>query len=97
MPQKLDACVKELRQKWSSDPESMPKLRNGQDEESAAFAICRATLKLEEEQSIQLEGGLGPAIVAVAATSKPHLRQRGNEIKIVNRDGKELVEVPIFR
>jgi TolA-binding protein len=49
--------------------------------------------KLEIE-SIQLDGGAGTTLVAVGATNKPHLRQRGAEISITE-DGE--VRVPIAR
>ncbi len=41
--------------------------------------------------------GEGPALLAAAITSKPHLRQRGNEISLTEIDGKELVRVPLMR
>jgi hypothetical protein len=95
LPAALDACVSKLLAKWKSDPDSRPKLKKGQDLEGAAWGICRSTLKMEEDQKILLEG-VGPALIAVAATAKPHLRQRGREIRLVKRNGQELVEVPLF-
>jgi hypothetical protein len=97
LPQKLDDCVKKIRKKWKADPGSRPKIREGQTEEGTAIAICRTSLKLEEQQAIELEGGLGPVLIDAAVTAKPHLRQRGREVKIVERDGAEYVEVPLFR
>lgn len=41
--------------------------------------------------------GKGPTLIDAAMTSKPHLRQRGHEIRIVDIDGKKLVEVPLMR
>ncbi len=41
--------------------------------------------------------GKGAALIAAAVTSKPFLPQRGREIKMVERDGKEVVEVPLMR
>lgn len=95
MPQALDNCVSKLKTKWKSDPASRPK--SSKKDEPLAFAICNSTLKLEAEQAVQLESGFGPALVAVAATIKPHLRQRDHELKLVEIDGKEFIEIPIAR
>lgn len=46
-------------------------------------------------ESYQLE--CGTTLVAVAATSKPHLRQRGADITLIEKDGKEMVRVPVAR
>ena len=96
MPKELEDCVKKLLAKWKEKPVSQPKLKEGQDLKSAAYGICQSTSKMEEDQEILLEG-VGPALVAAAVTAKPHLRQRGHEIKIVERDGQKLVQVPLFR
>lgn len=97
MPKILDDCLKSIQAGWKRDPSSRPK--SEKDDESLAYAVCRARLKLEEQQAVQLEkgNGHGPALVAVAATIKPHLRQRGHEISLIEKDGKEFVKVPIAR
>lgn len=56
-----------------------------------------ANYKMEQDQEHILLEHVGPALVAVAVTAKPHLRQRGQEIKIVERNGEKLVEVPLFK
>lgn len=44
-----------------------------------------------------LLGDIGAALIAVAATNKPHLPQRGGEITIVEKDGHAIVRVPVAR
>lgn len=39
----------------------------------------------------------GPTLIAVAATSKPHLRQRGTDISIISRNNKDMVRIPVAR
>lgn len=56
-----------------------------------------ANYKMETEQERILLEGVGPALVAVAVTAKPHLRQRGKEIRMVEIDGKAIVEVPLYK
>lgn len=41
--------------------------------------------------------GSGPVLMDAAATSKPHLPQRGKEISLFEKDGKTYVDVPLFR
>lgn len=51
----------------------------------------------EKYEAVMLEG-VGPALLAIAATNKPHLRQRdGGQISLVKENDKELVRVPIAR
>lgn len=56
-----------------------------------------ANEKMEQSQDRILLERVGPALVAVAVTAKPHLRQRGKEIRMVEIDGKRLVEVPLYK
>jgi len=74
-------------------------MQNGKpmDDKSMAFAMCQASLKLEESQDGLFEEGFGPTLTAAAVTAKPHLPQRGKEIKLVEIDGKKYVEVPLLR
>lgn len=105
MPQVLDKCVSEMMADWAKDPSKKPKankatgkpVKTSADLKSVAFAICQKSLKLHNEQVADMETGGGPALVAVAVTAKPHLRQRGNEISLTTIDGKEVVRVPIFQ
>lgn len=51
----------------------------------------------QKYEAVMLEG-VGPALLAVAATNKPHLRQRdGGQISLIKEGDKELVRVPIAR
>lgn len=61
------------------------------------IAALHASEKLEKKQDEMMYDGYGPTLINAAVTSKPHLRQRGQEIKLVERDGQELVEVPLMR
>lgn len=56
-----------------------------------------ANEKMEQSQDRILLEGVGPALVAAAVTAKPHLRQRGQEIKIVEINGQKFVEVPLLK
>ena len=65
--------------------------KSAQDQVKALYANASP----EETSKYELE--YGPTLVAVAATSKPHLRQRGADITLIEKDGKEMVRVPIAR
>jgi hypothetical protein len=61
-----------------------------------------ANYKLEQDQDKVMLEGVGPALIAVAITSKPHLDQRSaNEaskrIQVVKEGDKKLVKVPLFK
>lgn len=63
----------------------------------AAMVSKELQSKSTKKKMIPKYQGKGPALMAVAVTSKPHLRQRGHEIKIVEIDGAKLVRVPLMR
>lgn len=101
MPAKTESCVSSLMAKWKSDPKSKPKPKAGQDDRAMAFAICNASTKAEEEQDRLLLEGIGPTLMAVAITSKPHLPQRKNgepskKIELIDKDGKKWVKIPVL-
>lgn len=104
---KVDSCVEQVMAGWSKDPKSMPEgMMTPEDKKSRAIAICRASLKMQEieteQERIALEGK-GPALIAVAITSKPHLDQRtpddpkSKRIEIVEHEGRKLVKIPLFK
>ncbi|OGC94078.1 MAG: hypothetical protein A2W25_11895 [candidate division Zixibacteria bacterium RBG_16_53_22] len=77
MPAKVEACVSSMMGKWRKDPKSRPKpmMKDGkpQDMEGQAWAICQASMKAEQEiEAVMLEG-VGPVILGIAATNRPHL------------------------
>lgn len=70
--------------------------------QKALYASEPAMKKMEDVNTVLLEG-TGPALVAVAITSKPHLSQRtpddprSKRIEVVEHDGRKLVKVPLIK
>lgn len=65
--------------------------------QKALYASEPMMNKMEADQERLLLEKVGPALVAVGTTAKPHLRQRGQEIKLVEINGEKFVEVPLFK
>lgn len=95
MPQAVENCVSSLTAKWKKDPASRPKPKQaGQDAKSQAFAICQESQKAQQAiETVMLEG-VGPVILGVAATNRPHLPLP--PISIVEKDGKQYIRTPMI-
>lgn len=108
LPAKVDSCISKVMADWKKDPKSMPagmSMMTPEEIKSHAVAICRSSLKMEElvaEQDRVLLEKKGPALLAVAVTSKPHIDQRSAEekskrIELVEINGEKFVKVPLFK
>jgi hypothetical protein len=53
-------------------------------------------LRLRESRFDESKGQ-GPTLLAVAITSKPHLPQRGKEVKLIDVKGDPYAEVPVYK
>lgn len=99
MPPEVEKCVSDLKKKWAGDPSSMPKktkdgkpVKTDEDKTSVAWAICQAAQKAESEiAAIALEG-VGPALIGIAATNRPHLPLP--KLSVVEIDGKKFIRTP---
>jgi len=102
MPAALDACTQSLLRKWKANPSSRPTPRKDkegepQKAEQQAFAICTASLKKAgkmEAELICLEG-VGPTILGVGATNRPHIKNLP-EVTRVEQNGQKLLRIPLL-
>jgi hypothetical protein len=69
----------------------------GKDKKAADDYVAALYANTSETETAKYELEYGETLVAIAATSKPHLRQRGEEISMVERNGKKMVRVPIAK
>lgn len=102
MPAKLDSCVQQVLSDMSSGKTKKPsKMANGQpiktdgDLRSVAFAMCNARIKAEEESEAYMLEGVGPVILGIAATNRPHLPL--DPMSVIDVDGSPMLRVPIVR
>lgn len=97
----MDACVSKVKAGWQKDPTTKPKktkdgkpVKTPQDLESVAWAICQSSMKAEATlQRVMLEG-IGPVILGVALTNRPHLPLP--KVSIVDKNGEKMFRVPFL-
>jgi hypothetical protein len=119
MPEALESCKSSLLAKWQDDPGSKPKrykkgdkwvpLETAQDAESAAFAICTASLKeagkMEaDDESLYLQDELefpNPVMTGFGFTNRPHIHDL-DPISVVDengepwKEGEKFLKVPLI-